>query len=297
MQTAFERRCLSIGGVTLGLGSEHADLKLRFGRAAEDFLVDEAETDRADIRLTVAWRQLEAEPRGEKLFDSGALWTLYRENGSHVFRFVSKALGEAPYRVARLNSDFTAGQVFLDRRFFQPHRPLDPLEYPLDELLIIHFLARGAGLEVHACGVADEGGKGFLFAGQSGAGKTTTARLWEKQAGVTILSDDRIILRKAEGRIWMYGTPWHGEARLASPARAPLTGLYFLRQANANELLPLPTIEAAAQLLAMSFLPFHSREGLASTLEFCEEILKETPCYDFRFTPDERAVEFVRARS
>ena len=44
--------------------------------------------------------------------------------------------------------------------------------------------------------------------------------------GVTILSDDRIAVRMKNGQPWLYGTPWHGDAGLASPAsspRAPLT--------------------------------------------------------------------------
>jgi hypothetical protein len=32
------------------------------------------------------------------------------------------------------------------------------------------------------------------------------ARLWKDVPGVTVLSDDRIILRKMDGRIWMFGT-------------------------------------------------------------------------------------------
>ena len=71
-----------------------------------------------------------------------------------------------------------------------------PLEYPLDELLLQGLLARGRGAEIHACGIADGSGRGLLFVGQSGAGKTTMARLWEGERGITVLSDDRIILRR-----------------------------------------------------------------------------------------------------
>ena len=83
-----------------------------------------------------------------------------------------------------------------------------PLEYPLDELLIINLLAQGRGVEVHAAGVIDPEGCGHLFLGQSGGGKTTISRLWQGVERAEILSDeDRIILRKEAGRIWMYGTP------------------------------------------------------------------------------------------
>ena len=93
---------------------------------------------------------------------------------------------------------------------------------------MIHRLSRGEGVEVHAVGISDEQGRGHLFLGHSGAGKSTTARLWIDRPGVRILSDDRIILRVREGRIWMYGTPWHGDAGIASPDCAPLDEIYLL---------------------------------------------------------------------
>ena len=61
---------------------------------------------------------------------------------------------------------------------------------------MIHRLACGQGLEVHAVGIVDEIGRGHLFLGHSGAGKSTTARLWLEQPEIRILSDDRIVLRR-----------------------------------------------------------------------------------------------------
>src|SRR3989449_11671129 len=134
------------------------------------------------------------------------------------------ALGPLPYKVASVDRGFTAGEVWLHQPYFPSGLPVHPLEYPLDELLLIHLLAAGRGVEVHACGVVAPNGQGYLFVGQSGAGKTTMARLWQKAqaGGIRILSDDRIILRKSNGTVWMYGTPWHGEAAMACAARAPL---------------------------------------------------------------------------
>src|SRR5205823_7896354 len=111
--------------------------------------------------------------------------------------------------------------------------PPQPLDYPLDELLMISLLARGRGVEVHGCGVIDTNGVAYLFPGHSGAGKSTIARLWRDQ-GATILSDDRLILRLRDGRVWMYGTPWHGEEQFATAASAALSRIYFLQHAPFN---------------------------------------------------------------
>ena len=88
------------------------------------------------------------------------------------------------------------GEILLHPGFFEWSQPVDPLSTPLDELLYGALLARGRGAEIHGCGLIDAHGNGLLFAGRSGAGKTTMARLWQDVPGTTILSDDRIILRK-----------------------------------------------------------------------------------------------------
>ena len=76
-----------------------------------------------------------------------------------------------------------------------------PLEYPLDELLIMHRLTQERAIELHGCGIVRADGTGNLFVGHSGAGKSTTTRLWTEREDVEILSDDRIIVRRDEGAV------------------------------------------------------------------------------------------------
>ena len=264
--------------------------------AMRQFLVEDGDPD---LRLQARWGKLDAVSGGEPLFDSGGLWRLVAANGSLRFSFTSPALGPLPYKMASVDRGFTAGEVWLHQPYFPSALPANPLEYPLDELLLIHLLAAGRGVEVHACGVMDSGGQGYLFAGQSGAGKTTMARLWQMAegargaGGVMILSDDRIILRKIDGTVWMYGTPWHGEAAMARAARAPMAGIYLLRHGQSNKLVSLRPSDAAARLLACSFPPFYHSGGLDFTLGFLEQVVEAVPCHELWFTPDERVVTLV----
>src|SRR6058998_1308695 len=208
---------LRVANLTIALTSEDPMLAVPPEGAMRQFLVDHGEPD---LRLQARWGKLEAVSGGQSLFDSGGLWRLVAANGSLRFSFTSPALGPLPYKMASVDRGFTAGEVWLHQPYFPSGLPVHPLEYPLDELLLIHLLAEGRGVEVHACGVVTPDGQGYLFVGQSGAGKTTMARLWQKAQAGTVLSDDRIILRKIDGTLWMYGTPWHGEAELSSPDRA-----------------------------------------------------------------------------
>ena len=184
--------------------------------------------------------------------------------------------------------------MLLSRRYFDTDRPVYPLEYPLDELLMIHRLSRGQGVEMHAVGISDENGRGHLFLGHSGAGKSTTARLWLSETGVKLLSDDRIILREHDGEFWMYGTPWHGDAGISSPNRARLTRVFVLEQAPVDELVPLVRGQAAAELFARTFVPFYLRSGIQFSLGFLDQVTRSVPCSTFRFTPTASAVEAIR---
>ncbi len=282
---------IRIADLTIALTADDPALTLPNEGAITQFLVSAAEPD---VRVRAAWGEL-GTVSGEKLFDAGGLWQLYAAKDSRRFHFTTPILGPIPYKMASFDPAFTSGEVLLHRPYFPNGQTVYPLEYPLDELLILHLLAQGRGVEVHACGVVDHAGQGYLFAGQSGAGKTTIARLWQKVEGVTVLSDDRIILRNKEGRLWMYGTPWHGEGELSCSARAPLAGVYLLRHGSSTELIPQRHSEAVARLVACSFPPFYSSSGLDFMLSLFDQVVNTVPCQELRFVPDERALGLVRS--
>jgi hypothetical protein len=196
--------------------------------------------------------------------------------------------------VARVRKDFKRGGVLLHRPYFDCDQPIYPLEYPLDELLINNFLSLGRGVELHTSGVVDSQGNGHLFVGHSEAGKSTMARLWDDEPDAKILSDDRIILRNSGERIWMYGTPWHGEGGFVSPDRAPVTRIYFLKKGQENALVPQRRAEAVERLFVCSFASFYSAEALDFSLGFLGEVAKTVPCFELSFVPDKRVVEFIQ---
>jgi hypothetical protein len=286
--------CLNIGDIRIALMTSDPGLHPSVQGVARHFLVPGGE---ADATIYAAWGDLHELATGDRIFDSGALWQLYRRDGNHIFRFTSPAFGPLPYKETCFNRDFTSGELSLHRDYFDSNVPAHPLEYPLDELWMVHLLAQGRGIEVHACGVQDADSCGYLFPAHSGGGKTTMARLWQRERGVQVLSDDRIILRFLDGRLWMYGTPWHGEAELAVPIRTELTRIFFLGRGSQNEMIPLRQADAVSRLLACSFVPFYSPAGLDFTLALLQKITEATPCATFHFVPNERAVEFLRERS
>ena len=296
-----QQLCIRIADLTISATCDDATLTLSTQPTMERFSV--APVLEPDVRLRIGVRDLtdlkdlNESSMGQLLFDSGGVWQLYDEGPSYRILFHSALLGPKPYKVARFQKDWTCGQVWLHSPYFSSDQSIAPLEYPLDELLMMQLLGQGRGVEIHACGLVDERGRGLLFAGQSGAGKTTSARLWQQATKTTVLSDDRIIIRYIHNQFWMYGTPWHGEAGLATPCRVPLCNIYFLGRGKTNALVPQAPTAAIGRLFACSFPPFYNQAALTFSLHFLEQLTRTIPCAELRFVPDASAVAFVQQRS
>ena len=286
-----ESYALRIGDVVARARAVSPGLLLEPSPCAGPFVVS---GEPADSRLEVSWQELEERPRGELVFDSDGCWRLYRRGDRDVYRFFDGRLGAAPYKEAEVTADASEGWIRIDPRFHPRDEPVDALQYPLDELLFLRLLAAREAVELHACGVVIASGVALVFAGQSGDGKTTTARLWEREPGAVVLSDDRIVLRRdGRGGLWAYGTPWHGEAGLAASRRAPLGAVLVLARGEEDRLERLGEAEALSLLLARSFPPFHDAKAMAETLRVLEAVVGSVPCPRFSFVPGPGAVRSV----
>jgi hypothetical protein len=280
---------LRIAGLVIRLDVQPGGPPLAVSGAAASFLVDRGSPD---VDIAVQWGDLETTPGGRLVFESGGVWMLHQVEDRLSYTFTSPTLG-GTYRHAIFDREFRRGLVTLDRSRFSGRPATYPLEYPLDELVVINRLTYEQGIEVHGCGIVDADGRGYLFAGQSGAGKSTMARFWAA-AGATVLSDDRIVLRVEGNEIRMHGTPWHGDAEYAEPLSAPLCSLLFLRQARTHALTPVLAAAAGALLFSCAFPVFHSADALARTLTVLERLVDALDVGVLDFAPTSDVVSFVR---
>lgn len=287
------RLVVEIGGISLGLWCER-NMSIALDKDHHPFVVTNANSAACDMELDVCFADALEMPASAPAFSSGGLWSAFAGPTGTKFYFSSPTLGISPYKAAWFDHSFQRGHIVIRRDCFADGQPIFPLEYPIDELAMMHRLALGEGVELHALGLADQDGAGYLFLGHSGAGKSTTARLWMSEPGVKLLSDDRIILRKKDGQFFMHGTPWHGDAGVSSPGCAPLSAIFLLEQAPQNEFLPLPGAKASAELFARCFVPHYLSDGIQFTLNFFDELTRSIPCSVFRFAPTESAVEAIR---
>lgn len=300
---AAHRSGFRIGGVSvLVTGARSEDVTLV--PSLRPFRV---EAGPSDVTIHVEWTPNLTTTHRRKIFDSATTWRLYQSEDGFQFDFRAPALGKRPYK--RLLADSRFSRTILqmsEESFADSSYGADPLDYPLDELLIMHRLTQEQAIELHGVGIVGPNGVNNLFVGHSGAGKSTTARLWTSLHAVKILSDDRIIIREnarenvrednmpdQATQIFMYGTPWHGEAHFALPQRAPLHRICILEHGQGNILTRLSRSQAVAELFARAFVPFHHHEYVDSALSFLERLAGTIPCYRYSFEPDERAVERI----
>ena len=122
--------------------------------------------------------------------------------------------------------------------------------YAIDAVLrIVHtlVLSQQGGFLVHGAS-AIRNGRAFLFAGVSGAGKSTIARLAPLDA--ILLTDEISYVKKVEGEYYAFGTPFAGElARLGENVCAPVEALHLLAKGTENRIEPLGQAEACEKLL------------------------------------------------
>jgi hypothetical protein len=170
-----------------------------------------------------------------------------------------------------------------------------PNPYSIDTVLrITHslVLAEEGGFLVHAAS-AIRGGGAYLFAGVSGAGKTTMARL--APPDVTVLTDEISYVRRIGNRYKAYGTPFAGElARVGANTSAPLETLYLLVQGPENRIKAVPKIEAARALMRHVLFFAEEKEMVSRVFDSVLEFVSRVEVAQLVFTPDARAWELIR---
>jgi len=282
---AFVNR-LRVGGTVLAARAASPST-IAWPRRFQPFVVGKG----ADIDVTV--RREPGPGPGDLLFESEGVWRAYRQTDGRLL--LTFRVGRTVYKEALLDPSITRGEIFFPRPGSGAPAPRSALQFPLDEMLFQQRWARDGLLEAHSCAVRDHSGV-LVFTGHSGAGKSTTARLWNHfEPGRRILSDDRVLLDpRAPGPVRAFGTPWHGMGRFGSTESGAVRALFFLEQASASEAIRLHPAEAAARLFTRTFPPIWDLEVTSTVLNACGEVAERVPAFLLRFRKDATAIETAR---
>jgi hypothetical protein len=284
---------LEIARIGLEVRAADPAIRLVAEPAHLPFLAEATVEDCASVTLGPASRRQARRASGKTLFETGSVWRLEEVGDNRLLTFRSPLFGKDPYLSVEFDREYARGQgETLVGGPVLTAGELHPFVYPFDEVVFLARLSRGRGVLVHACGLA-LGGRGILFLGTSGAGKSTSARLWKERGGVTILSDDRIVIREEGDGYRIYGTPWHGEAGWETPASVRLDAVYILEQAPRNRIVELKPSTAVAQMMVRAFPAMWDQKGLEFAVRFLARLSENVPVRKLQFLPDRTAVDCV----
>ncbi|HTQ58587.1 MAG TPA: hypothetical protein VMI32_00055 [Candidatus Solibacter sp.] len=160
-------------------------------------------------------------------------------------------------------------------------------------LRILHtiLLAEQGGFLVHASS-AVRNGRAFLFAGVSGAGKTTMARL--APPDVALLTDEISYVSRRGNTYLANGTPFAGDlGRIGENICAPLAAVYLLAKGTENKIEPVNAAEAGRALLENILFFARDSELVRSVFEAACDFVSRVPVQRLTFAPDARVWEMI----
>lgn len=227
--------------------------------------------------------------------DGGENWHLFKKGGGYIYK--SHLPDKKQLMLVNRTFDMITAYLLPKEKRFRVWCLEDIVYDFLQVLLINYFALDSKGIFVHGIGIKDLDGKGLLFAGKSGCGKTTTARLWHKHSKAMVLNDDRIIVRKLKNKFFIYGSPWHGEFSdyLASKIdSAPLKRLFFIYHSSKNVARRISEKAAFNSLYPAIFPTFWDKKNLEKIVSFCQDLIKGVSCYSLGFLNNKRVIDFVK---
>ena len=158
---------------------------------------------------------------------------------------------------------------------------------------IAEYISERDGCLLHGV-LMEMKGRGILICAHSGVGKSTHAGMWQRAFGeeqCQIINGDKPIVRKIEGKLYGYGTPWCGKEGIRQNRAVELTDILMIRRGAENKATTLVPKDALRRLMDQIYVPDHSVLARLNTLDMAEHILKNVRFYDLECTPTPEAAQ------
>jgi|MudIll2142460700_1097286.scaffolds.fasta_scaffold03193_7 hypothetical protein len=264
--------------------------------AYKDFVNDDATDTSPDISVSVMVGGLPDISGAKRIFSSDSSWSLLVKGNDNYLVLDPHAIGTGPLWVAKADLSFKTVTIFCNEQLATNEGGdlliENPMRYPLDQILLMHYLGVRGGAILHAAGAVLKN-KGYIFPGRSGAGKSTLIRQFLAKQRGEVLSDDRIVVRMVDGTFTAYGTPWPGDAAIAANKSVPLSGIFFVSHGGDNRVREISRKEAFERLLPVTSIPWYDKEMTEKLLVFCEDMVSHVPAYELYFRPNGEVVDIV----
>ena len=206
--------------------------------------------------------------------DSGAYQVLTINEYGHPCAFMQGDAGHKNFTITTRGSD-------------------SDVTFGFNNTLMVIFTmctAKHGTLLMHSATI-ENGGKGYMFLGASGQGKSTHSNKWvEHIKGSTLINDDNPVIRiAADGTPFVYGSPWSGKRPIYMNVHYPIGGMAAIEQDKKNWIRKENIPSAfGIMLCSCSTLKFDKEVHIAicSTIT---KLLERIPVHTLFCRPDEEA--------
>ena len=224
------------------------------------------------------------ETENKKVKVNDEFWTVYKNKNDILIETILP-LGKKNRRASlRMNAGADEWDLFISGA----DKKKDPLEYPLDGLLLYYLTVRSGDIFIHGSGVKINN-RGYLFTGVSGKGKTTIAQLWD-EAGALVIHDDRLIIRNVNDSFVMYNTPvYNNETQRSST----VDKIFIIDHGTANKIVPVEKSEALSLVMANCIQHLWDPAIIESLTDALGKLTSGTDTCRLFFKPDETVVSYI----
>jgi hypothetical protein len=226
---------------------------------------------------------------GELIYDPGSIWKMYRSgyNFQAVFAYntknpQSRLLVNPSWNILTLTEQPT-------NRFWT-----SILNFGAGELILRTAILFTGGVVFHAS-LVDDNGKGILFVGHSGEGKSTIANLWSQVSGAIIINEDRVAVRSTKTGAMGFGIPWGGSANITRNHQVPISAIILLEQSTQNDIQHISPFIASSSLITRTFLPYWDQTLLLLAMSNLNNIINNVQIFRVRFRPDTAIVPLIQS--
>lgn len=175
----------------------------------------------------------------------------------------------------------------------------DMQRFGLQNCVMVNYAFCGAyhGILMMHSSVIKHAGKGYLFQGKSGTGKSTHSRLWlDTITDTELLNDDNPAVRlMPNGEVRVYGTPWSGKTPCYKQDWVPIGGFLRLHQAPKNEIKRLSSLEGFASILSSCSTMIWDEPSYNGICQTISGILRSVYAYDMVCLPNPEAAQMSHA--
>lgn len=134
-------------------------------------------------------------------------------------------------------------------------------------------------------------GNAFLFAADSGTGKSTHTALWRKYFGnrAVMVNDDKPLLKIGRDGVFACGTPWNGKHNLGNNIILPLKAICFIHRSVENNIEALNRKQAFHLILKYAYRS-SDKDRTAKSIMLADRILTNVLVYSLGCNMDLSAV-------